>query len=168
MVNNPTDSGTDFSAPPMNEGIAHVVAVEGNTAWLEPEQTGSCGGCAASGSCGAKGIGTLASRLEARRFQIDNEANLVVGERVVVGIRENALLKASITAYAVPLATLLTAGALAQWKFGSDLVTMAAMVAGLALGLGFARMGAGRLMVRGDLAPSFIRRASAGETCNLE
>jgi sigma-E factor negative regulatory protein RseC len=166
MVENPADNTTDFSAPSMNEGIAHVVALEGDTVWLVPEQTGSCGGCAASGSCGAKGIGTIANRLEARRFQMANPGNLIVGERVVVGIRENALIKASITAYAIPLATALTAGALAQWKFGSDLATMAAMVSGLVLGLVFARMGAGRLLMRGDLAPQFIRRARLGETCN--
>jgi sigma-E factor negative regulatory protein RseC len=163
---NPADNTTDFSAPSMNEGIAHVVAVDGAVAWLEPEQTGSCGGCAASGSCGAKGIGTMASRLEYRRFQIDNEANLFVGERVVIGIPDNALIKASITAYAIPLATLLLAGALAQWRFGSDLVTMAAMVAGLVLGLGFSRVGAGWLLMQGDLAPRFLRRARPGETCN--
>ena len=115
MIDNPADNTTDFTAPPMNEGIAHVVALDGNTVWLVPEQTGSCGGCAASGSCGAKGIGTIANRLEARRFQMNNDANLVLGERVVVGIRHNALIKASITAYAIPLGTLLLAGALAQW-----------------------------------------------------
>ena len=166
MVDNPTDSGTDFSAPTVNEGIAHVVALDGNKVWLVPEQTGSCGGCAASGSCGAKGIGTIASRLDARRFQMDNEANLVVGERVVIGIRENALIKASITAYAIPVATLLTSGALAQWKFGSDLITMGAMVSGLVLGLLLSRIGAGRLLMQGDLAPRFIRRAKPGETCD--
>jgi len=163
---NPTDSTTDFSAPSMNEGIAHVVSVDGNVVWLEPEQTGSCGGCAASGSCGAKGIGTMASRLEYRRFKIDNEANLFVGERVVIGIPDNALIKASITAYAIPLATLLLAGALAQWRFGNDIATMAAMVAGLLIGLGFSRVGAGRLLMQGDLAPRFLRRARPGETCN--
>jgi len=166
MVNNPADNTTDFSAPPLNEGIAHVVALEGDTVWLVPEQTSSCGGCAASGSCGAKGMGSISSRLEARRFQMENSANLVVGERVVVGIRENALIKASITAYAIPLATLLLSGALAQWKFGSDLVTMVAMVAGLLLGLKLSRAGAGRLLTRGELAPQFIRRARTGETCN--
>ncbi len=160
------DSTMDYSAPAMIEGIAHVVAVDGATAWLVPEQTSSCGGCASASACGSKGIGTTASRLEARRFQLVNDVGLRVGEQVVVGIRENALLKASITAYAIPLATLLIAGALAQWGAGSDIVTMAAMFAGLALGLWMARLGAGRLMVRGDLAPRFIRRASAGETCN--
>jgi len=165
-MNTPADSTTDFSAPSMNEGIAHVVSLEGNVAWLVPEQTGSCGGCAASGSCGAKGIGTLASRLEYRRFKIDNEANLFVGERVVIGIPDNALIKASITAYAIPLATLLLAGALAQWRFGKDLATMAAMVIGLLVGLGFSRVSASRLLMQGDLAPRFLRRARPGETCN--
>lgn len=162
------DSTTDFTAPSMTEGIAHVVELDGNKVWLVPEQTGSCGGCSASSVCGAKGIGTVASRLEARRFQIENTDNLAVGERIVIGIRENALLKASITAYAIPLATLLLAGGLAQWKFGSDLITMAAMLAGLGLGLWFARIGAGRLLTRGDLAPHYIRRARPGETCNNE
>ncbi|MDE2118439.1 MAG: SoxR reducing system RseC family protein [Betaproteobacteria bacterium] len=167
-MDEPLHSTTDFSAPAMVEGFAHVVAVEGAMAWLEPEQSSSCSGCASASACGSKGIGTTASRLEARRFQLVNDIGLRVGERVVIGIRENALLKASITAYVIPLATLLIAGALAQWAAGSDRVTMVAMLAGLALGLWLARLGAGRLMVRGDLAPRFLRRAGAGETCSLE
>ena len=93
-MDEPLLSTTDFSAPAMVEGIAHVVAVDGAVAWLVPEQTTSCGGCASASACGAKGIGTTASRLEARRFQLVNDIGLRVGERVVVGIRENALLKA--------------------------------------------------------------------------
>ena len=159
---------TDFSAPATVEGVAQVVAVDGKLAWLVPEQTSSCGSCAASGACGAKGIGTVASRLEARRFQLNNDVNLRVGDRVVVGVRENALIKASITAYAIPLATLLSAGALAQWLAGNDIITMTAMFAGLGAGLLLARIGAARLLVRGELAPKFSRRASFGESCNLE
>lgn len=156
----------DFGAPAMVEGIAHVVAVEGALAWLEPEQTTSCGSCASSSACGAKGIGTTASRLEARRFSLENQAGLAVGERVVVGIRENALVKASLTAYAIPLATALIAGALAQWAEGRDGITMAAMVGGLLLGLGIARLGASRLSARGELAPRFLRRADAASVCH--
>jgi len=159
------DSITDFSAPPMVEGIAHVVKIDGKSVWLEPEQGSSCGSCASASACGSKGIGTISSRLENRRFRIDNDANLSVGERVVFGIRENVLLKASITAYAIPLVALVLAGALAQWKFGSDLITMAATVTGLVIGLGISRMAAGHLHSKGDLAPLFLRRAKPGETC---
>lgn len=158
----------DFSAPSLVEGTARVVEVDGNKVWLVPEQTTSCGSCASSGACGAKGIGSTASRLEARRFPLDNEAGLVVGERVVVGIRETALLKASLTAYAIPLATMLVAGGVAQSIAGSDGVTMAAMAAGLVVGLGAARLGAGRLFSKGDIAPKFLRRAGVGETCNID
>jgi sigma-E factor negative regulatory protein RseC len=148
------------------EGIAKVVAVDGEMVWLEPEQTTSCGACASSASCGAKGIGTLASRVEARRFPLDNPAGLVVGERVVVGVGEGALLKASLTAYAIPLVVALGAGGIAQWLAGSDGITMAAMAAGLAVGLLAARRSAGRLSARGELAPHFLRRAAPGETCH--
>jgi len=157
---------TDFSAPTMTEGIAQVVAVEGNMAWLIPESGSSCGGCSSAAACGSKGIGTIASRLEARRFQLVNDAGLRIGERVVVGISEHAVLRASVTAYVIPLATLLSAGALAQSVAGSDAVTMAAMLAGLVFGLWLARLRAARMMARGDLAPRFLRRASMGETCN--
>lgn len=158
----------DFGAPAMVEGTARVVAVDGDRVWLVPEQTTSCGSCASSGACGAKGIGTTASRLEARRFPLDNEAGLVVGERVVVGIRETALVKASLTAYAVPLVTMLVAGGVAQSMYGSDGITMASTAAGLAFGLGVARLGAGRLFSKGDIAPKFLRRAGVGETCNVD
>ncbi len=165
-MNQFADSTTDFSAPTMVEGIAQVVKIEGKTAWLVPEQGSSCGSCASAAACGSKGVGTTASRLDNRRFRIDNEANLAVGERVVFGIRDNVLLKASIAAYAIPLATLLLAGSLAQWMFGSDTITMAALIAGLVVGLWISRLEAKRLHSKGDLAPLFLRRARPGETCS--
>ena len=162
------DGMTDFSAPTLVEGIAQVVELEGNMAWLVPESGSSCGGCSSAVACGSKGIGTVSSRLEARRFQLVNDAGLKIGERVVVGVSENAVLRASVTAYVIPPAALLIAGALAQWFADSDMVTIPVMLVGLVFGLWLARVRAGHLMSRGELAPRFLRRASMGETCNLE
>ena len=167
-MNNTVHNTTDFSAPAMTEGIAQVVALEGNIAWLVPEQGSSCGGCSSAVACGSKGIGTIASRLEQRRFQMVNDPGLRIGERVVVGVNEHAVLRASITAYAIPLATMLIAGSLAQWVAGHDFITMGTMLVGLVFGLWLSRVRAGQLMERGELVPRFIRRASMGETCNLE
>lgn len=161
------DGMPDYAAPPLVEGFAHVVAIDGETAWLEPEQTSSCGGCASASACGSKGIGTLANRLEARRFSLPNRDNLRVGERVVVGVSETALVKASLTAFAIPLAAMLFCGAMAQWVAGNDLISMLAMVAGLALGLLGARRNARRLYARGELSPQFLRRADAVITCHF-
>lgn len=147
------------------EGFAHVVAVEGKTVWLEPEQTSSCGGCATSSTCAAKGMGTVSSRLEDRRFPLANDAGLVVGEKVVVGIQNNTLVQGSFIAYGIPLATMWLAAGVAQFFAGKDMVTMAAMAAGLAFGLGIARLGAARLSARGTMAPHFLRRAGPEAVC---
>lgn len=149
------------------EGYARVVLVEGAVAWLEPEQTTSCGGCASAATCGSPGIGSIASRIEARRFPLDNLNGLVPGERVVVGVADRALIKAALTAFALPLAATFLAGGLAQWAEGSNLVTMGAMAAGLYAGFLASRTAARRLSVRGELAPRFLRRAAPDESCHV-
>ena len=150
------------------EGIARVVGVVGGVAWLEPEQTTSCGSCASASSCGAgaSGIGTVASRIAARRFTLDNAAGLAVGERVVIGVDHRALIKGAVTAYGLPLLLALGAGGLAEAVYGKDLVSMAAMGGGLLLGLLAARMVARRLGAKGELEPRFLRRARPNETCS--
>ncbi|WP_286164183.1 SoxR reducing system RseC family protein [Azoarcus sp. DN11] len=143
---------------PFVEGRARVVAVDKGIAWLEPEQTGSCGGCASAALCGSKGLGTLTSRLQARRFPLPDGAGLHVGDRVIVGVREDALVKASMTAYALPLATCFAAGALAQAVTHRDGITMAASAAGLLVGLVLARIFARVLETCGEIAPRLVRR----------
>ncbi len=142
------------------EGFARVVAVEGVVAWLEPEATTSCSGCSASSACGSPGgIGTVASRIEARRFSLPNDQGYVVGERVVIGVREQALVKASLTAYAIPLLCMLVAAVVAQWRFGRDEITLAASLIGLVMGFSVARVSANYLRARGGTTLRFVRRA---------
>jgi sigma-E factor negative regulatory protein RseC len=156
------------------EGIARVVSIDGGVAWFEPEQTTSCGHCASSAACGAgssatgsgAGIGSIARRIEFRRFALDNTNDLHVGDRVVVGVDDRSLIKASLTAYVIPLFTSLSAGGFVQGAYGSDLLTMAAMATGLFGGMLIARIVARTLTRRGELAPRFLRRAAPGETCH--
>ncbi len=138
------------------EGIALVVATEGPVAWLEPEQTTTCGSCHSVSVCGVK---SGHSRLAARRFKIANDHDLHVGERVVVGVADNVLLKGSMAAFALPLVTLVAGGLLGQSWLGGDGGAAIGAASGLALGLMLARFYAARLSGRGDLAPRFIRRA---------
>lgn len=156
------------------EGIVRVVRIAGDQVWLEPEQTTSCGHCASSASCGVKssdetvGIGSLASRLQARRFVLDASAGAAgfsEGERLVVGVSERALVTAALTAYGLPLLFALVAASVTQALYGEDLTTMLGMAGGLGLGLLVAGLNARRLAAKGGLAPRFLRRAQPGETC---
>lgn len=155
------------------EGIARVVRIDGGMAWFEPEQTTSCGHCASSAACGitaatggGAGLGSIARRIEFRRFPLDNAQQLAVGERVVVGVDQRALLKASATAYALPLMSALIAGGATQAALGNDLATMFGMGAGLAGGLLLANVIARRLAARGELSPRFLRRAGNAAPAN--
>lgn len=152
------------------EGSARVVALDGDTVWLEPEQTTSCGGCASASACGTKS-GNSAGWLMKRRFAMANEHGLAVGDRVVVGIAAGGLLRASATAYGLPLLMLLGGGLTAKSMGGGDGAAAMATLAGLVVGLGLAKLWAGRQLARGDLSPRFIRRAfgpGPGGGCHVD
>lgn len=147
---------------PLVEDLARVVASEADLAWFEPEQGGSCAGCAAMAGCSAKDMGSLAKRLAARRFSLpqpDAGPRFVVGERVVVGVAAPTLVGGSAIAYMLPLLTLFAAGFVAQNLDGRDMVTLLASFAGLFVGVGLAALVAGRMSARGSLALRYLRRA---------
>ena len=149
---NPPAAATD------NPALARVVALDAGQAWLEPLQTGSCGACASAAICGKKGIGSLASRLEARRFAVPGLAQLRVGDTVEIAFAGNRVLAGAAIAYAIPLASGLAAAILAQRQGAGDALTLLTMLVGLAIGFGLSRQAARRLEARGELQASIVRR----------
>ncbi|HTH15758.1 MAG TPA: SoxR reducing system RseC family protein [Magnetospirillum sp.] len=156
----------DLASRGLVEGVARVISVDGGTAWLEPEQSTACGSCHSAAVCGAK---PGSARLVARRFQMPNDHDFRVGERIVVGTPEETLRSASLTAYGIPLLLMLVAGVTVQKLGGSDLQAMAATVAGLFAGLVVVRLKSQKLTARGALAPQYLRRAFGSDAeCGLD
>ncbi|MBB1073929.1 SoxR reducing system RseC family protein [Rhodoferax sp. 4810] len=154
--------------PELVEAIARVVALEGKYALLEPEQSTSCGSCVAAGHCGSREWGSAANRLIGRRFTLVNTDEFRVGERLVIGVSHRALLRASMTAYVLPLLIMLLVGIVAQSLAGDDVITMIATAIGLGIGLLAARGVAYILSATGQLAPYFLRRANrSATTCQI-
>jgi sigma-E factor negative regulatory protein RseC len=139
-----------------------VVAVNAGQVWLEPEQTSSCGGCVSAAACGGKGIGTLANRLEARRFLVADPIGLRVGDRVLVTFGDQTLIKAASVTYAIPLVVSLGLAAAAQAFMEMDGFTLAAALVGLGLGFGLMRVIGARMAAQGMLAPRILRRFELG------
>jgi sigma-E factor negative regulatory protein RseC len=149
------------------EGVARVISTDGVIAWLEPEQANACGGCMSASSCGAKS-GEPSRRLSSKRFTVADDFHAAVGDRVVVGLSEHALLKASATAYAIPLLLMVGVALVGQLATDSDAIAAIGAVAGLLLGLLIAKHRADRLDARGELSPYFLRFAQKpeqSETC---
>ncbi|RAU21578.1 Fis family transcriptional regulator [Paramagnetospirillum kuznetsovii] len=156
-----SDAGSSFpdaDGQTLLEGFARVVAVEGGRAWLEPEETTSCGTCHSAGLCSIGKDAGNAKRMAAKRFQLPGDLGLKVGERVVVGISETALVKGAATAYGLPLIALLAGGILGQEFYATDGMAALGAFGGLVVGLGLARLLADGLSARGVLTPRFLRR----------
>lgn len=111
----------------MIETSARVTRVVGETAWVRVESPSSCGACGGKG-CGSSIFARLWHPREPE-YPLTNHIAAQVGEPVVLGIEDGALLRAAIAGYLLPLALLL-AGAIAGARWGDG-----GAVAGAVLGL---------------------------------
>jgi sigma-E factor negative regulatory protein RseC len=115
----------------MIEIPAKVLRTQGDTAWVVPDSPRSCG------ACGGKGCGsTVFSKLfhgDDQSYPVENPVNALPGEMVVVAVADGALLKASLSAYLVPMILLLS-GALLGARFG-DIAAAVGAALGLAVSL---------------------------------
>jgi sigma-E factor negative regulatory protein RseC len=147
----------------MLEETAQVVAVQGSEVWVETERRSSCSACAVNKGCGsaalAKVLGQRRSRVRAL-----SHMPLSVGDRVVIGIREQAVVRGSLAVYAVPVATLLLGAVIGElgarqflWQ-NAEIASLVLGIAGLAGGLwwlsGFSR----RIRYSADYQPVVLRR----------
>lgn len=142
------------------EGLARVIAVDGAQVWLAAEQPAACGSCATRSACGS-GAAKPAANWRAPRSLVPGQAPLALGDTVRIGVDRRALTRASLTAYALPLVTLLLAAIGMQGA--GDGAAIAAALVGLLLGVAVARVLARRW--RDALAPVVLGRAGAGSSC---
>ncbi len=99
----------------MIEEHAQVIALENNDVWVETQRRSACGQCAANKGCGtatlAKVLGNKRSRVRTLNPQATSVA---IGDEVIIGINEQALVRGSLVVYTVPLLMLFVFGFLGQ------------------------------------------------------
>ena len=105
-----------------------------STATLEIERKTACGLCGKTRGCGNSIWGKLFAH-QSTAFKAQNLINAKVGERVIVGINERALLKSALLLYILPLVTMLLSAILATQFNASDASAMIGALIGLVLGL---------------------------------
>lgn len=95
----------------MIEETAYVVALDDEHVWVEASSQSSCSHCSAQQGCGTASLQKWFKR-KPNRLKIPNTQPLRMGDQVVIGIPENALVMGSFLVYVLPLLALI-AGALA-------------------------------------------------------
>ena len=150
----------------MIEETGQVVRVDGVDAWVETQRQSTCSSCAAQYGCGTS---TLAKALGNRRslIRVLTSLELKPGDRVVLGIREQALVRGSVAVYAVPIILMLL-GAIggelgAQqnlWDSGES-ASIVLGIGGLAGGLYWLARFTHRIRNDLDYQPVVLRKLSA-------
>jgi len=98
----------------MIEERAQVIAIKGNQLVLQAQTQSACGSCSASQGCGTSLLSKVIGR-KFTQFQAENIVNAVVGDTVIVGIAEDALLKGSLVMYVIPVFGMLVFALLAEY-----------------------------------------------------
>ena len=146
----------------MIEESAQVIATEGDFVWVETQRQSTCGGCAANQACGTA---TLAKVLGNRRTRVRalNHDGAQVGDTVVIGLDETALIRGSLAVYAMPLLAMFTGGIVGallseRWAVGGEALTLGLGVAGLIAGLLWLKSFSRRIRDDSRYQPVVLRR----------
>ena len=122
----------------MIEEQAQVVEIKDGQLVLQAQTQSSCGSCEASKGCGTSLLAKVVGR-KFTHFQVENNINAKVGDTVIVGIAEDALLKGSMMIYILPVFGMLLFAVLADYFFLSseryhDLIVAGCAVIGMFTG----------------------------------
>jgi len=117
-----------------------VIKVEKGFAWVQMQRKTSCGQCSMKQGCGTGSIAQVFGEKEIEIKAI-NQSPVQVGDKVLIGLEEGALLRGSFTLYLIPLLCMFAAAifyeVLAEKAFlpSYEILTAIAGLSGLAGGL---------------------------------
>ena len=116
----------------MIEEQAQVIEIKGDVLFLQAQTQSACGSCAANKGCGTSLLAKVVGR-KFTHFQAENNVNAKVGDIVVVGLAEDALLKGSMVMYIIPILAMLVFALLADYLLTSDALYRDLMIAATAM-----------------------------------
>ena len=116
------------------EGVIVKIGQEG--VFVETSRVSACGSCSSKEGCGTSTLSQLLGS-KSSSFKVLNPIGAALGERVVIGMEETALLKSSLLVYLVPLAFLMAGAILGGWLAPvnlKDAYAIGGVLIGLVLG----------------------------------
>lgn len=145
----------------MLEAECIIVSTSLDETWVETSRASACGSCSSKAGCGTTTLNQVLGS-KSSLFKVLNPIGARVGERVIIGLEEGALLKSSALVYVLPL-VLLLAGAmlgslLAPDQAQPDAYAAAGMLAGLFAGFFLLKQISNKSKNRAELQPVILRR----------
>lgn len=157
----------------MIEETARVVQCQDHFAWVETRRKSACDHCSMQKGCGT---GTLSKVFGEKRsrLKVINKVHAKVGDNVLIGINESALLTGSLLVYLVPVLSLLGFALLGDLMAkqllidNPDLPAILFGVFGLGLSMWWVRRKTANLNHANHYQAVILRRLSQQEDCLIE
>lgn len=91
-----------------------VTSIDVDGVWVEGVQQSACGSCSAKAGCGKHAMSQLGRKVSLWLPNVDLE----IGQQVVVGLPEGAILRSTLALYGIPLIFLLSGAIVGNAIFG--------------------------------------------------
>jgi sigma-E factor negative regulatory protein RseC len=89
----------------MLEEFGVVVEASEQYAWVQTQRNTSCGHCKSKGSCGTASLAQVLGQ-KYTEVRVENHLAAKIGDNVIIGLEEQALVTTSLAAYLIPLISL--------------------------------------------------------------
>ena len=146
----------------MIEEQGRVVAVEPGAVWVETVRKSTCSSCSVKAGCGQGLLEQLGASGRRGYVRALSHLQLNVGDAVVIGVREDLLVRGSVLVYLLPLFGLFAAAVLAEQMALSEPWVIFSALIGFLLACCAVRWRSRSTAGDPDLQPVVLRALLAG------
>lgn len=145
----------------MIEETATVVAIDGEDALLQTQRKSACQSCSVKQGCGTSVLAKVVGR-RSSQILIKNTLDASVGDELIIGIDDNALVKGSLLIYAMPVILLLLGALVGEFwaksnNLNAELVSIIGGCLGFGLSMFFIRSILSRSRLHAEINPHMLR-----------
>lgn len=149
----------------MIEERGRVLSIEEGAVWVETVRRSACDSCQARNGCGQSvlqrlGLGARSGFIRVLDEQAENRRR--VGEDVIIGIPESAVLHGSVVVYLIPLLALFAGALLAQAAGAAEPLIILTGFLGMGVGFAAVRWHGRRTRNSSAFVPHVLGRAPGG------
>ena len=141
----------------MIEEQGRVVALEPGAVWVETLRKSSCSSCSANTACGQGLMDRLGVGRQRGYVRALSQMHLAIGDTVIIGVREDLLVRSSLLVYLFPLLGLFAAALLADGLGLSEPLVILVSLIGLFASWLMVRWRAARVAENPLLQPVVLR-----------
>jgi sigma-E factor negative regulatory protein RseC len=145
----------------MLEEIGTVVESQAGTILVETQSRSACSHCSSNG-CTSSVVSKLFG-VKANRLLLENRLGVQPGDRVVIGIPDDLLVRASLWAYLLPLIFMFTGPALGGALGAGEAVQSLLALLGLAVGFTIVHWSTRNLSSQRRFKPQLLRLADGNQ-----